>query len=91
MGQRLGRKGDALRNMMGWSTVVEYLTQCASDPSFSVSETHLTKSLIINLCKSMRLDSFLLTSGRWFSTFLQLAKLQSYTASSERNLQGVGS
>lgn len=50
MGQGLGRKGDALRNMMGRSTVVEYLTQYASDSSFSVSETHLTKSLIINLC-----------------------------------------
>lgn len=50
MGQGLGRKGDALRNMMGRSTVVEYLTQYASDSSFSVSETRLTKEFNHPIC-----------------------------------------
>lgn len=65
MGQRSRREADALCNAMGRSAVVEYLTQYLSLSSclFKGNTKDFNQRLIIiSLCKSRSLDSFLLTS-----------------------------
>lgn len=84
MGQGLGRKGDALRNMMGRSTVVEYLTQYASDSSFSVSETRLTKEFNHQFVQKYALGFFLVD---FRTLFLDLCFCNSASCKVKRRVQ----